>query len=223
MNISNRRKFLTTSAAAGMLLAGCKPVDGQMTQQAGGAGANNAVAMPNMRSSHGMNTNGHASLRSGKFLENDFKVISSQLHGFTTGPQSASTSFHILVDPMCPYCAYTWEQSKTLWEQVQFFWYPVALMGDKSKMYGAMILGSNSPANTMNAHEAFIQKKATEQAVNPEFIQNGSTKIEHNRTVALNMDVDAVPLTFFEKRNGEILGHDLQLSSQQMMAIIMQG
>lgn len=235
MHNSNRRLAILQTFAGAMILAGCKP--DQTTAKGAGHSQNTVAFNPNnlpgtpggvplghlpenLRSNKSRTSNQvNASKATGDEITQGFEIVSANMHGFVTGKQDSQSVFYVLVDPMCPYCALSWKQAKALWPHYQFVWLPAPLLGPKSRLLGAAILGSENPGISMNLHEAFINKEGPEISYSPEMLAKGESLIEHNSQAAIAMRVDSVPLIFFKKTSGEIVSTDGAISATEFVAI----
>lgn len=74
--------------------------------------------------------------------------------GFDVGTVMSRRRAYVFFDPQCPHCAKFWVETKALASQARLTWIPVNLMNRASLEQGATILAANSPAQTMDEHEA---------------------------------------------------------------------
>ena len=125
-----RRILLTTTLAAGLVLAACKE------------------APPSA---------GPASKASSEPVS--IAAIEAGAKGFVLGSPMSVRTVYVFFDAQCPHCAALWGAAKPLKSQAKFVWIPVALLNKSSEAQGAALLAAKDPVATMDEHEASMNAK----------------------------------------------------------------
>ncbi len=94
-------------------------------------------------------------LRAGTQLDAIYERLTASGTGFSKpGVPEGLPRVLVVFDCQCSWSHVFWEMSRSLENEVNFVWYPVCVSRDRSVEQGAALLASESPWDTMEAHQS---------------------------------------------------------------------
>lgn len=135
----------------------------------------------------------------------DRAAINHQLHqtilkehtGFKVGKNTdGGGPTYVFFDPQCEHCMDLWQQAKPLAEKYELTWIPVNVLGEKSMILGAALVGSKTPVKLMNQHQKLRAegKAGIGPAASKLSTKAMQDKVRTNFILLQKLGFDSVPL-----------------------------
>lgn len=163
-------------------------------------------------------------LRAGTQLDHLYESLLANGFGIKNpDAKSGQPTVVIVSDTQCPWCSKLWNDTKPLWDEINFIWYPVPLLKDLSISQAALILSSRQPWKMLEEHEEHFKDKNF-RGINPKgakVSQEYRDEVWTNAKIARWSGLTTVPLGVFKNKEGAYIPIFSGTSTKEIKKIVL--
>jgi protein-disulfide isomerase len=161
-------------------------------------------------------------VRSGTELDKIFTTLQEKGHGVVTPGAAGKPRFIAAIDTQCPWCAKLIKAALPLADQIEFVWYPVAVLNDDSITQAAEILSAPDPWKKLLQNEEEFKAEGhrglvTEGKTFPKEVRQ---KVWDNSKIFRRAGGTVVPLGVFKTAKGDYIPILSGISTEELRQVL---